>query len=93
VLRLFAGIATIAWIALVGLRTDRSWAPAALLAVSVAESLAWIGTILGGWEIFSPHRIGYWAIIVSVIVVFAGAITVWLSARRSVSEQQQPTTV
>jgi predicted RND superfamily exporter protein len=86
-------MARITGITLVCLFSYRSWVPAALLAVSIAWSLAWIGTFLGGTEIFAPHAIGYWAMIVSVGVVLAGAIAVWRSARTGLSEQQQQPTV
>jgi hypothetical protein len=57
-LTLFGGIATITWVSLVGIRSHRSWVPAALLAVCVAWSLTWIGTFLGGWDLFAPRLFG-----------------------------------
>jgi hypothetical protein len=83
VLTLFGGTATISGIALIGLRSYRSWTPAALLATSVAWSFTWIGTFLNGTDIFAPHAIGYWAMILSVIIVVAGSIMVWTSSRRT----------
>jgi hypothetical protein len=87
-LTLFGGIATIAWISLVGLRSNPLWTRTAVLAVSIAWSLTWIGTFLGGWDIFTPRRAGYWALVLSVGVVLAGAIAVWRSAGTPAREPQ-----
>jgi hypothetical protein len=81
VLTLFGGIATIVWISMIGLRGHRFWAPVALLAVTVAWSLTWIGTLMGGTMTMAPARVGYWGLLVSIGVVVAGTIVVWTSSR------------
>jgi hypothetical protein len=44
-INLFAGVTIVAWVSIAGLRRHR-WAPTALLAVSAAWSLTWIGVLL-----------------------------------------------
>jgi hypothetical protein len=86
VLTLFGGVATVVSITLVGLRGHRPWVPPALLSVTIAWSLTWIGTLLGGTRLMAPARVGYWALLVSIGVVLAGAIAVWLSSRTGARE-------
>jgi hypothetical protein len=86
-LNLFAGVATVASVSLAGLRGHR-WARPALLALSVAWSLTWIGTLLGATQYLESPRVGYWSIVVSIGVVIAGSITVWRSAGTSTREPQ-----
>ena len=81
VLTLFSGVVTIVCISIVGLRGHRSWAPVALLGVTIAWSLTWIGTLLGGTMTMAPARVGYWGLFVSICVVVAGTIVVWTSGR------------
>jgi hypothetical protein len=59
-LTLFAGVATVAWISIAGLQGHRRWAPAALVAVSIAWSLTWIGSLLSLPGFLGPPRFGYW---------------------------------
>ena len=80
-INLFAGVTIVAWVSIAGLRGHR-WAPAALLAVSAAWSLTWIGVLLNvsGFVVRSPLA-GYRLILVSIGVVITGAIVVWISSR------------
>ena len=70
-LNLFAGVATIALVSLAGLRGHR-WARPALLALSVAWSLTWIGMAVGATQYLESPRVGYWSILVSIGVVVIG---------------------
>jgi len=80
---LFAGIATIASIALAGLSGARRWTSVALVAVAIAWSLTWIGTLLNFSQLLGPSRgVGYWLQLISVLVVAGGTIRVWSSVRR-----------
>ena len=79
-LNLFAGVATIALVSLAGLRGHR-WARPALLALSVAWSLTWIGMALGATQYLESPRVGYWSILVSIGVALVGSILVWSSSR------------
>jgi hypothetical protein len=85
-LYLFAGVATIAWISLSGLLRPRRWTPFALVAVSVAWSLAWIGSLVNQSGFLNPYPVGYWSLLVSIGVVLVGTIVVWVSARVGVRE-------
>jgi hypothetical protein len=88
ILFLFGGTATVAWVALAGLRHgqhERRRTPSILPAVTVAWSTSWIGILVsvsGGFG----HEVGYWSMLVSVGVVIAGTIVVWVLARRSADE-------
>jgi hypothetical protein len=90
VLNLFAGVTIVAWVSIAGLRRHR-WAPTALLAVSAAWSLTWIGVLLNvsGFVVRSP-LVGYWLILVSIGVVVTGAIVVWISSRENMSASPPP---
>lgn len=81
-LYLFAGAATIGLIAIIGVVGGRRWTPVALAAVAVAWSLTWVGTLLYQSGFFTPHRSGYWSLLISVLVVALGTIVVWASPRR-----------
>jgi hypothetical protein len=87
---LFAGVTIVAWVSIAGLR-GHPWAPTALLAVSAAWSLTWIGVLLNvsGFVVQSP-LVGYWLIFVSIGVVVTGAIVVWISSRSNVSGSRSP---
>jgi hypothetical protein len=82
-LTLFAGVATVAWISVAGFRGTRRWTPAALLAVTIAWSLTWIGSLMSLPGFLGPPRFGYWLLLLSIVVVVAGAIVVWTSSRRT----------
>jgi hypothetical protein len=93
-LTLFAGVATVAWIAGAGLLGHRRWAPPALLAAAIVWSLTWIGSLLSLPGFLGPVRFGYWFLLLSIGVVLVGAVGVWLSGRTAArEEQQQPTAV
>jgi len=87
---LFGGAATVAWVALAGLRHgqhERRPTPTILVAVTVAWSLSWIGLLVSvpaGFVGFG-YEVGYW-LLVSVCVVIVGTIVVWVSARRTANE-------
>jgi hypothetical protein len=85
---LFGGAATLAWVALAGLRHgqhEHQRTPSILVAVTVAWSLSWIGVLVSGWR-FYDYEVGFWSMVVSVGVVIAGTIVVWLSARHTAHE-------
>jgi peptidoglycan/LPS O-acetylase OafA/YrhL len=80
---LFGGTATVAWVALAGLRHgqhERRQTPSILLAVTVVWSLSWIGVVVSVSGVFG-HEVGYWSMLVSVGVVIVGTVVVWISAR------------
>jgi hypothetical protein len=85
-LTLFAGVATVAWISVAGLRGHRRWAPPALLAASIVWSLTWMGSLLSLPGFLGPVRFGYWLLLLSIGVVLAGAVGVWLSCRTAAPE-------
>jgi hypothetical protein len=89
-INLFAGVTIVAWVSIAGLRGHR-WAPTALLAVSAAWSLTWIGVLLNvsGFVVRSP-LVGYRLIFVSIGVVVTGAIVVWISSRANISGSPPP---
>ena len=81
VLILFAGVATLAWVAVAGIRGSGNWTRPALAAVAIAWSLTWIGTLLGHTQLGAPRVFGYWVLVVAVGVVMIGTIVVWISPR------------
>jgi hypothetical protein len=88
---LFGGAATVAWVALAGLRHgqhERRRTPSILVAVTVAWASAWIGLLVSVWGGFAgaAYRVGYWSMLVSVCVVIVGMIVVWFSARHTTQE-------
>ena len=78
---LFAGVATVAWVAIAGIRGTRPWIPFALTAVTTAWSLTWIGTFIHQTSIVGPKEPGYWGLLVSIGVVVVGTVVVWVSSR------------
>jgi hypothetical protein len=78
---LFAGVATLAWVAIAGIRGTRPWTPFALAAVTTAWSLTWIGTFIHQTSIVGPKEPGYWGLLVSIGVVVVGTVVVWVSSR------------
>jgi hypothetical protein len=85
---LFGGAATLASVALAGLRHgqhEHRRTPSILVAVTVAWSLSWIGVLVSGWR-FYDYEVGFWSMVVSVGVVIIGTILVWLSARHTAHE-------
>lgn len=89
-LYLFGGIATLAWIALAGVRTSEGWTRPALAAVTVAWSLTWMGLLLGASRFGTPLLVGYWVLFLSVIVIVIGTIMVLVAARRDVAKLDAP---
>jgi hypothetical protein len=88
---LFGGAATVAWVALAGLRHgqhERRRTPSILVAVTVAWASASIGLLVSVWGGFAgaAYRVGYWSMLVSAGVVIVGTIVVWVSARRTAHE-------
>jgi len=87
---LFGGTATVAWVALAGLRHgrhERRRTPSILLAVSVVWSLSWIGILVsvsGGFG----YEVGYWSMLVSIGVVIVGTVVVWLSGRHAAHDPE-----
>ena len=55
VLVLFAGLATLVWVALAGVRGSGNWTRPTLVAVSIAWSLTWIGTLLNASRFGTPE--------------------------------------
>ena len=85
-LYLFAGVATLAVIAVAGLVGGRRSTPVALAAVTVAWSLWELGILLFQSRFVSPSETGYWVLLISVLVVAASTIAVWVAARPNLRE-------
>ena len=88
---LFAGTATLAWVAVAGLRGGEDWTRRALAAVVVAWSLTWIGSLLNHSQFGVPRVAGYWILLLSVLVVLVGTILVWMPPRGEVPEAESET--
>ena len=80
-LHLFAGVVAIVIICVAGLRGARRWTAPALLGASIVWSVTWIGTLLTGSSFFPTLRFGFWLLLLSVLVVLAGAVMEVVSAR------------
>jgi hypothetical protein len=86
---MFGGVATLAWIAIAGIRGSR-WTRPALAGVTVAWSLTWIGTLLAQSSIPNVGRgAGWWVILLGVVVAVIGTIVTWISARPGESSPVQ----
>ena len=83
---LFAGVATLAWVAIAGLRGSEGWTRPALAAVVIAWSLTWIGVLLGAPMVTTRRLLGYWVMLLGVGVVVIGTILAWVSARADVTD-------
>ena len=81
-LYLFAGIATIASIALAGLIGAWKWTPVALIPVSVVWSLTRISSFLNDPAFFGNLGAGYWLQLTSILVVAGGTISVLAEVSR-----------
>jgi hypothetical protein len=85
---LFGGAATVACVALAGLRHghhERRRTPSILVAVTVAWSLSWFGLLVNASG-FYDVVVGSWSMLVSAGVVIVGTIVVWVSARHATQE-------
>ena len=87
-LNLFAGVATVGVIALMGIGRRRAWTPHALVAGTAAWTLTWIGVFISQAG-FPEHEVGYWVLLASMGVVIIGTVVVWVSAR---AHAREPTT-
>lgn len=85
---LFGGAATVAWVALAGLRHghhERRRTPSILVAVTVAWSLSWIGLLVNASG-FYGDGVGFWSMLVSAGVVIVGTIVAWVLGRHATQE-------
>jgi len=87
---LFAGVTTLAWVALAGVRGSEGWTRSALVAVTIAWSLTWFGILLGAARFGTPLLVGFWVLLLSVGVVVIGTIMAWVSPRAEVARAQAP---
>jgi hypothetical protein len=79
---LFAGVAIIASIAILLLRRrPQTWALPALVGAVAVWSLWWFGTLLSSSVFPSPRQVGYWAVLLTVVLVTVGAIVSLLASR------------
>jgi hypothetical protein len=85
VIHLFVGLVVLAWIAVVGIVRPRPWTAVALIAASIVWSLIQAGSLISWIGFYGPRdpAVGYWLILVSVLVVIAGTAMVWVSSRRA----------
>ena len=86
---LFGGAATVAWVALAGLRHghhERRRTPSILVAVAVAWSLSWIGLLVNLSGVYGDEEVGLWSMLVSIGAVLVGTIVVWVSGRHATQE-------
>jgi hypothetical protein len=88
-LYLFGGVATLAWIAVAGIRGSR-WTRSALTAVTVAWSLTSIGWLLtiAGLAFDTPRRAGWLVLLLGVVVAVIGTIVIWIGDRRAEAPAQ-----
>jgi hypothetical protein len=85
---LFGGAATVAWVALAGLRHghhERRRTPSILVAVTVAWSLSWIGLLVNASGLYEDE-VGFWSMLASAGVIVVGTIIVWVSTRHTAHE-------
>lgn len=76
-LLLFGGAATLALIAIAGIRGSR-WTHPALAAATVVWSLTWIGTLVAQSSIPNVGRgVGWWVLLLGVGVIVIGSIVTW----------------
>jgi hypothetical protein len=83
---LFAGVGTICLLSLAGLGGRRRWTSFALIAVSAAWTLTRIGTLLN--QSFGHREVGYWTLLISIMVVAGGTILVWVRARADSAREE-----
>ncbi len=78
---LWSGSVILAVVATAGIIGKRSalWAPAALTSVVAMWSLMWIGWFLALHE--QHPRVGYWAVLFSIVVVVSGTLMVLVSSQ------------
>jgi hypothetical protein len=88
-LYLFGGTATLAWIAVAGVRGSRWTRPAALATATVVWSLTWIGSLLAINSLPVVDRgVGWWVLLLGVVVVVIGTIATWIGDRRAEASAQ-----
>jgi hypothetical protein len=80
-LYLFAGMVTLAWVAVSALRRPRGWHPQALVVIAIVWSATWLGWLLVEYDALGTHSVWYWVLFVSVAVVILGAVVVFMSSR------------
>lgn len=80
---LFGGVATIALIAMAGIR-GYGWTRLVLAGATVVWSLTWIGMLLAQRSIPNAGRgVGWWVLLLGVAVVVIGTIVTWISESRA----------
>jgi hypothetical protein len=90
---LFAGVAVVAAVAVVGIRRDPpKWTPAALAPVAASWAFTWVG-ILAAQAPGTPVKFGYWCILAGVAVAVAGTVVVLVCANREVHQTASPAEV
>ena len=80
VLFLFAGVTTVAWVAIAGVRGSGDWTRPALAAVASPGRSRGSGHSSAHPCLGSPTA-GYWVLLLGVGVVVVGTILVWVSDR------------
>ncbi len=90
VLFLFAGVTTVAWVAIGGVRGSGDWTRPALAAVATAWSLTWFGSLLGASLYLGPRLAGYWVLLLGVGAVVVGTILVWVADRADATKDEAP---
>ena len=81
-LYLFAGVGVLAALAVIAHRGGATWTVGALAGGTAVWSVTWVGILLGVLGLATPIRLAYWMLLVSIAVVVAGAILVWIADRR-----------
>jgi hypothetical protein len=80
----FAGLVVLAVTAIVGLLGPRPRTAPPLVAAAAVWSLTWIGVLLQSSDFApAPRLIGYWIMLIGILVVVAGTILVWFAERRA----------
>jgi hypothetical protein len=79
---LFAGVAIIAAIAILCLRSrPQTWTLPALVTAVAVWSVWWFGTLLQSTAFPLPREVGYWAVLLAAGVVTVGTIVSVLASR------------
>jgi hypothetical protein len=89
---MFGAIAIIGLAAASGLVRPRGWTAPALVGASIVWSLTWVGSLLGQIGLLDGLKVGFWLLLLSVLVVMTGAALLLLSGgeRERATETSPP---
>jgi hypothetical protein len=82
VLLMFTGALALAVVAILGIRRSRTSTASAMLGISIVWVLQEIGFLLGANGLWPTKAAGYWAQVLAVVIVIAGASSLGVSLLR-----------